>query len=176
MKTSNFFISAALAITIVFTACSGSTNNESAAGSDSAATATTTTNTNDANQEKLEANKKIAMDFIQALAGDKDSTAIDKYVADDIKQHNPMLKDGKEWAKNALRPFLENPNVEKTKVDIEMTAAEGDMVWLLIRDVAPNKKEFARVTIFRIENGKIAEAWKVSEPVPAKSANTNTMF
>ena len=50
------------------------------------------------------------------------------------------------------------------------------MVWLLVKDVAPNGKVFARVNIFRVENGKIAEAWKVSEPVPAKSENNNTMF
>jgi predicted SnoaL-like aldol condensation-catalyzing enzyme len=32
------------------------------------------------------------------------------------------------------------------------------------------------VNIFRVENGKIAEAWKVDEPVPAKSENKNGMF
>src|SRR6478736_2162049 len=158
MKKLNSFMLAVLAITIAFTACTGSTT-ESTAGSDSAAS--TMASTTDANQDKLEANKKIATDFVQALLGDKDSTAIDKYIADDIKQHNPLLKDGKEWLKNTLRPFLANPKIEKTKVNIEMTSAEGDMVWLLIKDVAPNGKVFARVSIFRIENGKIAEAWKV---------------
>jgi predicted SnoaL-like aldol condensation-catalyzing enzyme len=110
------------------------------------------------------------------LYGDKDSTAIDKYIADDIKQHNPLLKDGKEWLKDALRPFLENPNIQKTKIEIPQVAADGDMVWLLAKDVAPNGKVFARVNIFRVDNGKIVEAWKVSEPVPDKSENTNTMF
>ena len=174
MKTFNSFISAVLVVTIAFAACTGSTTNESTAGTDTSVAATTSTN--DANQEKLEANKKIASDFIQALAGDRDSTAIDKYVADDIKEHNPILQDGKEWLKNAARPFLEIPDAPKTKIDISMTAAEGDMVWLLIRDVAPNQKVFARVIIFRIENGKIAEAWKVAEAVPAKSQNENSMF
>ena len=174
MKTFNSFVLAALAITIAFTACTGSTSNESTTTTDS--TEATMASNSDAGQEKLEANKKLASDFVQSLLGDKDSTAIDKYIADDIKQHNPLLKDGKEWIKNALRPFLENQNIEKTKVNIEMMAAEGDMVWLLIKDVAPNEKVFARVTIFRIENGKIAEAWKVAEPVPAKSQNANTMF
>ena len=71
---------------------------------------------------------------------------------------------------------LSNPNIQKTKADIKQMAADGDMVWLLLRDVAPNGKEFARVNIFRVENGKIAEVWKVDEPVPAKSENKNTMF
>lgn len=174
MKKVNSFILAVLAITIAFTACTEGTN-ESVIISDSAAVATMA-GAADANQEKLEANKKIASDFVQALLGDKDSTAIDKYIADDIKEHNPLLQDGKQWLKDALMPFLSIPNAEKTKVNIDMMAAEGDMVWLLIKDVAPNDKVFARVTIFKILDGKIVEAWKVSEAVPSKSANDNTMF
>jgi len=175
MKSFQSLISSALAITIVFAACSGSSSgNESDANTDTMAT--TTANAVDDTQQKLEDNKKLVTDFYQALYGDKDSTAIDKYVADNIIEHNPALQDGKEWLKNALRPFLVNPNIEKTKMDIKYVAADGDKVWLLVRDVAPNGKEFARVNIFRVENGKIAEAWKVDEPVPAKSENKNGMF
>ena len=150
---------AACALTIAFTACKSS---KSATG--------------ETQQAKLDANKKLVTEFYQSLFGDKDSTAIDKYAADNIKEHNPALQDGKVWLKNSLRPFLENPNIEKTKVNIADIAAEGDMVWLLVKDVAPNGEVFARVNIYRVENGKITEAWKVSEQVPAKSENTNTMF
>ena len=172
MKPSHSLISSAIAVSVLFTACSGGTN--TSASTDT--TAATTVSANDENQQKLEENKKLVTDFYQSLFGDKDSTVIDKYVADNIIQHNPALQDGKEWLKNSLRPFLENPNIEKTKIEISHIAAEGDMVWLLAKDVAPNGKVFARVNIFRIENGKIAEAWKVSEPVPAKSDNKNGMF
>lgn len=175
MKPFQTLISATLAVAVVFTACSGgSSDNTAATNADTATTATA--NAVDENQQKLEANKKLVTEFYQSLYGDKDSTAIDKYVADNVKQHNPALKDGKEWLKTALRPFLSNPNIEKTKMDIKHMAAEGDMVWLLVRDVAPNGKEFARVNIFRVENGKIAEVWKVDEQVPKKAENTNTMF
>ena len=175
MKQFQSLISATLAVTIAFTACTGATSDSgSKATTDTAAA--TAENTVDANQEKLEANKKLVTEFYQSLYGDKDSTAIDKYVADNVKQHNPALQDGKEWLKKSLRPFLSNPNIQKTKADIKQMAADGDMVWLLLRDVAPNGKEFARVNIFRVENGKIAEVWKVDEPVPAKSENKNTMF
>ena len=173
MKKLNSSILAVLAITIAFTACTSSTTtNDPAVIGDTAVAV----NANDANKEKLDANKKIASDFVQSLLGDKDSNAIDKYIAINIKEHNPALQDGKEWLKNTLRPFLQNPNIEKTKVDISMIAAEDDMVWLFIKDVAPNGKVFARVSIFRIEDGKIAEAWKVAEAVPVKSENANSMF
>ena len=175
MKTFQSLISSALAITIAFTACTGSSSDNESKGNTDTTGATATTTSND-QQQQLEANKKLVTDFYQSLYGDKDSTAIDKYVADNIIEHNPALQDGKEWLKNSLRPFLANPHIEKTKVDIKQIAADGDKVWLLVRDVAPNKKEFARVNIFRVENGKIAEAWKVSEPVPAKSENKNGMF
>jgi len=175
MKPFRSLISSALAVTIVFAACTSNTSDTSKENNDTTATANTTSPAND-DKQKLEDNKKLVTDFYQALYGDKDSTAIDKYVADDIKEHNPALQDGKEWLKNSLRPFLANPHIEKTKMDIKHIAADGDMVWLLVRDVAPNGKEFARVNIFRVENGKIAEAWKVDEPVPAKSENKNGMF
>src|SRR6476619_5696055 len=175
MKPFQPLISAALAVTVVLTAfTSGTSDNGSKGNTDT--TAATASNSVDVNQQKLEGNKKLVTDFYQSLYGDKDSTAIDKYVADDVKQHNPLLQDGKDWLKKSLRPFLANPHIEKTKVDIKQIAADGDMVWLLVKDVAPNGKTFARVNIFRVENGRIAEAWKVDEPVPAKSANKNTMF
>ena len=177
MKTSYASILSMMVIATVFIACNSSTSsNTSAATTDTTASAATAANTSNDATQKQEANKKLVLDFYQALYGDKDSTAIDKYIADDIKQHNPLLKDGKEWLKDALRPFLENPNIEKTKIEIPQVAADGDMVWLLAKDVAPNGKVFARVNIFRVDNGKIVEAWKVSEPVPDKSENTNTMF
>jgi predicted SnoaL-like aldol condensation-catalyzing enzyme len=176
MKPFQSLISSALAVTIVFAACTSNTSDTPKENNDTTATANTTLASANDDKQKLEDNKKLATDFYQALYGDKDSTAIDKYVADNIVQHNPALQDGKEWLKNSLRPFLANPHIEKTKVDIKQTAAEGDKVWLLVKDVAPNGKVFARVNIFRVENGKIAEAWKVDEPVPAKSANKNGMF
>jgi predicted SnoaL-like aldol condensation-catalyzing enzyme len=176
MKPFQHLISTALVVTVVFGACSGGTSdNASKESTDTSATTAATNATND-NQQQLETNKKLVTDFYQSLFGDKDSTAIDKYVADDIKEHNPALQDGKEWLKNSLRPFLANPHIEKTKIEIPQIAAEGDKVWLLAKDVAPNGKVFARVNIFRVENGKIAEAWKVSEEVPAKSANKNGAF
>ena len=166
-------LSAMLLLTIVFAACSNdASTKESAGASDTTAAASTTVNASD----DLETNKKIVTDFIQSLYGDKDSTAIDKYIADNVKQHNPSLEDGKEWLKNTLRPFLQNPNIQKVKIDIKQIAAEGDKVWTLVREVAPNGNVFARAEIFRIENGKIAEMWLVSQAEPKSSANKNTMF
>ena len=151
-------------------------NNASAKETNDTTTAPGTIVNANRSQQDLEANKKLVTDFIQSLYGDKDSTAIEKYIADNVKQHNPLLDDGKQWLKNGLRPYLQNPNIKKIKVDIRQIAAEGDKVWTLIREVAPNGNVFARAEIFRIENGKIAELWLVSQAEPRTSANKNTMF
>jgi len=177
MKQFQFLISAALAVTIVFTACtSGASDKETTTTTDTAPPVTTSTNTADANQQKLEENKKLVSDFLQSFFGDKDSTAIDKYLADNIIQHSPLLHDTKEGFKQDTRPYYSRPDLPKTKVDIRHIAAEGDKVWLMIRDVAPNGKVFARVDIFKVENGKITEHWSVEQAEPKESDNKNTMF
>jgi len=176
MKQFQSLISAALAVTIVFTACtSGASDKETTATTETAPSTATTANT-DANQQSLEANKKLVTDFLQSFLGDKDSTAIDKYLADNIIQHSPLLHDTKEGFKQDTRPYYSRPNLPKTKVDIKHIAAEGDKVWLMIRDVAPNGKVFARVDIFKVENGKITEHWSVEQAEPKESDNKNTMF
>ena len=174
MKTMKSFksILAALLLPVAFIACTNDASTKEASATDTSAAVTSSTG----NSTAPEANKQLVKDFIQGLYGDKDSTAVDRYIADNFKTHNPLLPDGKENLKSGLRPYWENPNIQKTKIDIKRIIAEGDMVWVMIREVAPNAKVFARVDIFRVENGKIAEAWKVAEPVPAKSENNNTMF
>ena len=175
MKPFHKLLPAALVLTMGLTACNdNASTTETTVSVDS--TATVETNTADAAHEKLEANKKLVSDFFQAFYGDKDSTAIDKYIADNIKQHNPLLKDGKEAMKTALQPFLSNPNIAKTTVDIKEISAEDDLVWVLVKDTAPNGKVFARAEIFRITDGKISENWKVAELVPEKSENSNGAF
>lgn len=177
MKLFQSLISASMVVAIAFTACTDSDTVKEGEGTTSTAT-TVESNKTDDNQQKLEANKKLVTDFCQAFFGDKDSTAIDKYIGDNIKQHGPLLHDGKENFKAEFRPYYSTPSIanNKTKVDIRHIAADGDKVWLMIRDVAPNGKVFARVDIFKVENGKITEHWAVSEAVAKESDNKNTMF
>ena len=176
MKQFQSLVSAALAVTIVFTACTSGASDKETTTTDTAPSTGTTVSTADANQQKLEENKKLVSDFLQSFLGDKDSTAIDKYLADNIIQHSPLLHDTKEGFKEDTRPYYSRPNMPKTKVDIRHIAAEGDKVWTMVRDVAPNGKVFARMDIFKVENGKITEHWSVEQAEPKESDNKNTMF
>ena len=174
MKRLQSLISASMVIAIVFTACN---NNDPAKEGEGSTTTVAPVEQNKVDgSQQLEANKKLVSEFYQAFFGDKDSTSIDKYIADNIIQHSPLFPDGKTAFKDVLRPFYSNPNVTKKTVDIKHIAAEGDKVWLMVKDVAPNGKVFARLDIFKVENGKITEHWAVEQDVPKESANKNTMF
>ncbi len=176
MRSFQSIISASLIVALGLTACTNNTTTEETKKNTDTTAAVAETKT-DIGTDKLEANKKLVTAFYQAIYVDRDSTSIDKYVADNIKQHNPLLsQDGKQWLKEGLRPFLSNPNLPKGNVEIKQISAEGDMVWVLAKEVAPNGKEFARAEIFRIENGKITENWLVYQQVPAKNENKNGMF
>ena len=119
-------------------------------------------------------NKALVLAFYQQLFGDKDVTAIDRYVAEGYIQHNPTVPTGRA----PLRQLFEKvfAGAPKTQVDVRRVAADGDLVWLHVRSPGPNGRLSAVVDIFRIEGGRIAEHWDVIQPVPEQAANDNTMF
>ena len=124
-------------------------------------------------REVQEANKKMVAEFYQALFGDKNIEVIDKYIAEDYIQHNPMAADGREALKNALKGWFENAS--KEQIDIRRIGADGDLVFLHTKNNFGGKT-FSVIDIFRIENGIIAEHWDVIQQVPDSAANEHPMF
>jgi predicted SnoaL-like aldol condensation-catalyzing enzyme len=118
-------------------------------------------------------NKKMVADFYQSLFGDKNTAAIDQYIADTYIQHNPSLPDGKEALKNAVATWFKGQ--PKDTVDFRHLGVDGNLVYIHTKSKMGNKT-FSIVDIFRVENGKIAEHWDVIQEVPAKSANNHPMF
>jgi predicted SnoaL-like aldol condensation-catalyzing enzyme len=118
-------------------------------------------------------NKKLVADFYQQLFGDKDLSAIDKYLKDDYIQHNPAAADGALSLKKVLTGWFEG--APKEKIDIQHIGADGDFVYIHLRS-SRGTKVISVIDIFRIENGKIAEHWDVIQEVPDKSANPHPMF
>jgi predicted SnoaL-like aldol condensation-catalyzing enzyme len=118
-------------------------------------------------------NKKLVADFYQQLFGDKDVSAIDKYIGSVYIQHNPALPDGPQALKEGATQWFKG--APKEKIDIQHLAAEGNLVFIHLRSKI-GEKVSSVIDIFRIENGKITEHWDVIQEVPAKSANPHPMF
>ncbi|WP_413532118.1 ester cyclase [Empedobacter brevis] len=133
----------------------------------------TETNQTSTNSE-IESNKKVVLDFYQQMFGDKDLTAVDKYIATEYIQHNPEVADGAAAFKKAAESWFKG--APKTKIDVQHIAAEGDLVFLHVKDINPDGSLKSVIDIFRLKDGKIVEHWDVQQDVPKEAANEHPMF
>lgn len=101
--------------------------------------------------------------------------AFEEWVHPDYIQHKPTLPDGRE----AVVIFLEGllARFPERTFTIHRIIASDDLVAVHYHSQA-NAEDlgFAVVDIFRVEDCKMVEHWDVVQPVPAESANSNTMF
>jgi predicted SnoaL-like aldol condensation-catalyzing enzyme len=119
-------------------------------------------------------NKALVLTFYQQLFGDKDVSAIERYVAEGYIQHNPTVPTGRAAIQQLFAKVF--AGAPRTKVDVRRIAADGDLVWLHVRAPGPDGRVSAIVDIFRVEGERIVEHWDVIQTVPEKAANENTMF
>lgn len=96
-------------------------------------------------------------------------------MADDYRQHNPTVADGKAGVVAFFaEQFRLYPN---STARVARVAADGDLVWVHAHLTRfPGDPGIALVDIFRVRDGKLVEHWDVMQEVPATSANNNTMF
>ena len=123
-----------------------------------------------------ELNKKVVTEFYEmAFNQHKPTEAAKKYFGDKYIQHNPQVPNGAAAFYGYFEGFYkEHP---KANVKIYRVLADGDLVVLHLHSKIDDKDlGRAIVDIFRLENGKIVEHFDVAQPVPAKTANGNTMF
>lgn len=124
---------------------------------------------------RLEANKKLVLDFYEAMIGRKDFDAGSRYMGATYTQHAPYATDGHaglrgfvEWFKGAFPDH---------RYEIKRVIAEGDLVMLHVHGIGgPNAHGDAVVDIFRVEDGKVVEHWDIIQPIPEKQDNPNGMF
>lgn len=128
------------------------------------------------NNTDLATNKQLVKDFYQNVFGDKRVDLLDRYVASDVVNHNPMEVDGREKLVKRLKgPFGQGP---PTKIDFKRISAEEDLVWLHSRIPLPAlNATYAVVDIFRINcAGMIQERWDVMQEISGKSENPHAFF
>ncbi|WP_175796473.1 nuclear transport factor 2 family protein [Burkholderia anthina] len=122
-----------------------------------------------------EANRQLVLTFYDRFFNKHEAVEAAAVVADDYKQHNPHVPDGKKpFVSYFVGAFQKNP---ESCVRIVRSAADGDLVYLHVHATEhPGDRGEAVVDIFRVQDGRIVEHWDVIQPVPEKSANANTMF
>jgi predicted SnoaL-like aldol condensation-catalyzing enzyme len=124
---------------------------------------------------QLEANKKLVLEFYDAMIGRKDFEAGKRFMGESYKQHAPYATDGHE----GLRTFVDwfRTNFPNHRYEIKRVIAEGDFVMLHVHGMGGlNPHGEAVVDIFRVENGKVVEHWDLIQAIPEKASNPNGMF
>jgi predicted SnoaL-like aldol condensation-catalyzing enzyme len=126
---------------------------------------------------QLERNKaNVVAYYTTAFNDKKPEEAVAKYGGPVYIQHNPLAADGFQAFIDFVKFFTtQNPQLN---VDIKRVIAECDLVVTHSHlTLNPSDRGSAVADIFRLNRkGKVVEHWDVIQPVPATSANDNTMF
>jgi predicted SnoaL-like aldol condensation-catalyzing enzyme len=128
----------------------------------------------------LARNKRSVIEFYDlAFNKSKPREAVERYVGDSYKQHNPEVPDGKDgfiWYFEKMAK-----DYPGKKLVMRRVFAEGNHVIVHCWSRFPawlGDSEFVAIDIFRLDdNGKIVEHWDVLQKVPrASSTNLNSMI
>jgi predicted SnoaL-like aldol condensation-catalyzing enzyme len=123
----------------------------------------------------LEQNKKVVVDYYQAVIGGNVEKALADYLGPGYVQHNPYMRFGPEGVVEFITRM--RGQYPELRLDIKRVIAEGDMVAThshLILE--PGKPGRALAEYFRLENGKIVEHWDVIQDVPETDSDYVGMF
>lgn len=124
---------------------------------------------------KEDANLQLVMDMFAQVLNPMDSSAVDRFIAEDYIQHNQSVKPGRK----SLKAFLDMIRAATPQAvhDVKRAFVDGDHVTVHYHvRRTPDDLGFAVMDIFRVADGKIVEHWDVMQDVVEDSPNPNSPF
>ncbi|MGL1920725.1 MAG: nuclear transport factor 2 family protein [Hyphomicrobiales bacterium] len=124
--------------------------------------------------DKTQQNKLLAIDFINDVYVEENAEKAIDYVAANFLQHDTRKNSGAQGVVDYI-------NKQKKRkmgfryVTMHHVIAEGNFV-MILGEAKLAKAKFSVFDIYRIEDGKIAEHWNVTEKTPHKMRHKNTSF
>ncbi|MFC3899217.1 nuclear transport factor 2 family protein [Lentzea rhizosphaerae] len=111
-------------------------------------------------------NKELVLKAAGELFGDKDPSAVDRWVAADYRQHSSLAADGPEALRGLVASLPSDFRYELARV-----IADGDLVALhgIYHGFAP--EPLVAFDLFRVADGKLAEHWDALTPVVSETAS-----
>ncbi|MCG8928045.1 nuclear transport factor 2 family protein [Lentzea sp. CC55] len=111
-------------------------------------------------------NKELVLKATGELFGDRDPSAVDRWVSPDYRQHSSLVADGPE----ALRGLV-STLPEGFRYDLARVVADGDLVALhgVYHGFGP--QPLVAFDLFRVQDGKLVEHWDALTPVAEETAS-----
>ena len=104
-------------------------------------------------------NRTTVLTAVKELFGDKDVTAVDRWVAADYRQHSAAAADGPEGLRGLIGSLTDDVRHEVARV-----IAEGDLVAVHGVYYGFGPDPLVAFDLFRVADGKLAEHWDALTP------------
>ena len=114
--------------------------------------------------------KELVVAYMKQVWVDRNLSALDRFVAADLIQHNPHLPDGRDALAGFL-PKLFHELAPAMLWRVQRVIAEEDLVVVHSQATSPGAPGQIVVDIFRVADGLIVEHWDVVQEAPATSVS-----
>jgi predicted SnoaL-like aldol condensation-catalyzing enzyme len=120
-----------------------------------------------AQQDRSVSPKDSAIAFLRLAAEGKVDESYTEYAAPDLRHHNPHFSGEADALAAGMRASAEE-HPDKV-LEIQRALEDGDLVAIHSRVRLDQDTDVAAIHLFRFEDGRIAELWDITEPIPADS-------
>lgn len=122
--------------------------------------------------DQTEVNRDVVTQFVDAVLVGRDLASINRFVADDLAEHDPMRGDGAAPLRDALAAHAADGGHRLRYDIVHRILAEGNFV-LVAAEGAHETTPSAIYDLFRLSDGMIVEHWGSIEEIPPREMWNN---